>query len=239
MTPSGSLRPFFSYFGGKWRVAPRYPPPVHTTICEPFAGSAGYALRYPDRRVVLHDLDPIICRVWAYLIAAQPADLLALPDLLPGQTTADLHDVDPAARDLIGFWLNKGTVSPCRSPSKWMRNAKPGAGWWGPGVRQRLASQVPTIRHWRVTCGPYTECVDAAATWFIDPPYQVAGHRYRHGSRGIDYPSLSQWCRNRTGQVIVCENDGADWLPFQPFASIKATHGRGRTGTSSEVVWRN
>ena len=40
------LRPFFCYYGGKWRAAPKYPPPEHDTIVEPFAGAAGYATRY-------------------------------------------------------------------------------------------------------------------------------------------------------------------------------------------------
>ena len=51
-----SLRPFWAYYGGKWRAAPRYPRPMHDTIIEPFAGAAGYSLRYPDRNVVLVEL---------------------------------------------------------------------------------------------------------------------------------------------------------------------------------------
>jgi hypothetical protein len=33
------LRPFFGFYGGKWRDALKhYPPPEHDTIIEPFAG---------------------------------------------------------------------------------------------------------------------------------------------------------------------------------------------------------
>ena len=35
------LKPFFTYYGGKYRAAPKYPEPVHGSIVEPFAGSAG------------------------------------------------------------------------------------------------------------------------------------------------------------------------------------------------------
>lgn len=42
------------------------------------------------------------------------------------------------------------------------------------------------------------------------------------------------WCKDRRGQVIVCENAGATWLPFEPLATIKATR-----GTSQEVSWVN
>lgn len=37
----------------------------------------------------------------------------------------------------------------------------------------------------------------------------------------------------RAGEVIVCENRGATWLPFSPVASIKSTR-----GFSDEVIWR-
>lgn len=40
-----ALKPFWRYYGGKYRAAPRYPVPLHRTIVEPFAGAAGYSLR--------------------------------------------------------------------------------------------------------------------------------------------------------------------------------------------------
>ena len=43
--PAHALLPFWAYYGGKWRSAPRYPAPVHGRIIEPFAGAAGYAMR--------------------------------------------------------------------------------------------------------------------------------------------------------------------------------------------------
>jgi hypothetical protein len=32
------LRPFFSFYGGKWRIARHYPTPKYDIIIEPFAG---------------------------------------------------------------------------------------------------------------------------------------------------------------------------------------------------------
>lgn len=51
------LRPFFRYYGAKWRAvhAGLYPEPQHRFICEPFAGAAGYALHYPHLAVELID----------------------------------------------------------------------------------------------------------------------------------------------------------------------------------------
>lgn len=74
-----TLQPFFSFFGGKWRVGLRYPAPMYPTIIEPFAGGAGYSVRYSDRQVVLYDADPIIAGLWSYLIKVSPAEVLALP----------------------------------------------------------------------------------------------------------------------------------------------------------------
>jgi hypothetical protein len=34
-------------------------------------------------------------------------------------------------------------------------------------------------------------------------------------NKDIDYKNLAEWCKNRNGQIIVCENSKADWLPFQ------------------------
>ena len=86
-----TMRPFFGFYGGKWRDAPKYyPAPEHDTIVEPFAGSAGYSVRYADRNVILGEKDAIIFGVWDYLIRVPAHDILAIPDLAPGQTVADL-----------------------------------------------------------------------------------------------------------------------------------------------------
>jgi hypothetical protein len=79
--------------------------------------------------------------------------------------------------------------------------------------------------------GSYEDAPDVEATWFIDPPYQHANRR-GYLCKGIDYARLSDWCRSRRGQVIVCEQEGADWLPFKPLADV-ATH----RGAVSREVW--
>lgn len=238
MSMAPSLRPFFSFFGGKWRSAPHYPKPIYDTIIEPFAGSAGYSVRYADRKVLLIERDPRIGLVWCYLTSVKPSEVLALPDIKPGQSVDDLH-VNEEARLLIGWWLNAGNTHPCKSPSSWMRHSKENGGalHWGPRVRARLASQVERIQHWRVVVGTdYTVAPDIKATWFIDPPYaNAAGARYRY--HDVNYRQLARWCRSRKGQVIVCENEGATWLPFEPFKVAKGMGGKGRSGVSREVIW--
>lgn len=237
------LRPFFCYFGGKWRVARKYPAPQHAEIVEPFAGAAGYSTRYPDRQVTLYDKDPTIIGLWQYLIRVPAAEIRALPDIALDATVDDLGLACEEQKWLIGFWLNSGTSAPCKRPSYWMRKTatekwETGGGMlgWGPKVRERIAHQVEQIRHWRAVLASYEQIPNRPASWFIDPPYVGAGTHYRCSSRSIDFTALGSWCADRQGQVCVCENEGATWLPFESFADIKGAGGKRRSGRSLEVV---
>ena len=229
------LRPFFGFYGGKWRDAIKhYPRPSFDTLVEPFAGSAGYALRYPTKQVVLCEIDPVIASVWDYLINVSAREIMAIPDVPEGGKVDDLHLCQEAAW-LVGFWVNRAASRPRKGPSKWMREKiRPGS-FWGDRVRNTIASQLHAIRHWKIHNLSYEDCpVSGAATWFVDPPYQRAGQYYTFGSEQIDYDKVATWCLSREGQVIVCENAGADWLPFLHLADVKTT----RPGQRSlEVLW--
>jgi 16S rRNA G966 N2-methylase RsmD len=80
----------------------------------------------------------------------------------------------------------------------------------------------------------YNAIPNFSATWFIDPPYEGAGKHYKMGSSLIDYNRLGEWCKTRDGQVIVCENSGASWLPFKEVGNTKTSR---KDKTSSEAVW--
>jgi site-specific DNA-adenine methylase len=232
-----SLRPFFGFYGGKWRdSAKHYPAPSHPTLVEPFAGSAGYAVRHSERAVILCEADPVIASVWDYLIRVSSAEVLAIPDVPVGGCVDDLK-IPPEARRLVGFWLNRGVSRPTRQPSSWMRKGAWPNCFWGEHIRTRIAGQVDAIRHWEIHNVSYERCPFAGeATWFVDPPYAEMGKHYTFGSSGIDYANLGDWCRNREGQTIVCENEGAEWLPFEPLSAVKTTRAGRR---SREAVWLN
>lgn len=223
------LRPFFTYFGGKYRAAPRYDSPKHDTIIEPFAGSAGYSVRNHERQVILYDIDPIIHGVWDYLIHVKPSEIMALPS-----EVEHVNDVQgpQEARWLVGFWLNKGCERPMLTPSKWVRLKIRPHSSWGDTIKERIASQVEHIRHWQVFNKSYEESTNQIATWFVDPPYVEAGKRYRFSK--VDYTHLAYWCRDRQGQTIVCEQFGAAWLPFESIGLVKSNQ---KNIHSHEVAW--
>ena len=72
------------------------------------------------------------------------------------------------------------------------------------------------------------------ATWFIDPPYQFGGEWYVKSTKDINFTKLAEWCMNRNGQVIVCENTKADWLPFKPMKEMQ-----GAIYKTTEAIWSN
>lgn len=230
------LKPFWRYYGGKWRAAPHYPKPEYQTIVEPFAGAAGYSLRYPHHNVILVEKYPIVAAIWRYLIAVTPAEILATPtvehvDDLPAGTPQE-------ARWLVGFHMNAGTVHPCKRLSagrKKLRSMGRVSEGWTDATKQRIATQVERIRHWQIIEGDYTMAPAVEATWFIDPPYNNRAGSY-YVENKINYDQLAFWCEHCIlGQRIVCENEGASWLPFRQFRTLKQNAMSGKI--SREVIW--
>lgn len=225
------LKPFFPFYGSKWRIAKLYPAPQSDLVVEPFAGSACYSLYWEPPNVALIDLDPVIVGIWDYLIRTPESEILALPDLAVGQNTDDLS-LCQEAKWLVGFWINRGSSSPKNSRTAFSSRTDKAQLIWGERARQRIASQQSHIRHWSIFHKSYADLGNIEATWFIDPPYTEKGYRYVFNK--IDYPTLATWSKERLGRVIVCENPAATWLPFTPLITAKTTR-----GTSNEGCWTN
>lgn len=229
------MRPMFSYMGAKWRIAKKYGAPQTNLVIEPFAGSACYSLYWEFPKVLLYDLNPVIHGIWSYLIKAKESEIRRLPTDF--QNVDDLK-IPQEARWLIGFWITKGNVHPNKSRSAWGRQYKNSGDCkvWGEAVRTRIENQVKNIRGWKSYCDDYRECPNVTADWFIDPPYAVAGKHYTFSD--IDYNALATFCLERKGRVTVCENDGADWLPFKPLVIARAMTGAKGIRTSAESVFQ-
>ncbi len=219
------LRPFFSYYGSKYTIIEKYPYPEHETIIEPFAGSAQYATRYPHNKVHLYDLDENIVQVWDYLINVSESEILSLD--------MDFDHIDESSltstqKKLVGFWIGSALAFPNKKKSKFHKmNTQD----W----RVRVSSQLQYIRHWKVHLASYQKIDNVCATWFIDPPYINKGYKYRRSSKNIDFDHLAAWCKDRKGHYIVCENAGADWLPFEYLTTIKSTKNK----ETEEAIYTN
>lgn len=221
------LAPFFRYFGAKAGKIKRYPAPKFNTIVEPFAGSASYACAYPNHNVHLYDASEYICGVWQYLIGASESEILALPDVF---IDSRYLNICQEAKWLLGYCVQFNGVRPLETAGLSVIIGHPksaGCVYWNPMFRARIASQLQYIRHWKITHCEYTaiDC-SSPASWFVDPPYQHNKHRYT--ADVFDYNSLADWVHALQGQIIVCENQDASWLPFQPLYEQNHTNGKGK-----------
>jgi hypothetical protein len=234
---SDKTPPFFSYFGSKNTISSKYPPPKHDVIIEPLAGAAGYSTLHWEKNIILIDKYFRIARLWKYLISATEKDILNLPLVERDQNIRDIEYLSDEERDLIGFWINRGTEKPKNylSPRAIETNNKGQCGSWSELTRKRLAKNIYKTDHWKVYLGDYSIADPPfKATWLIDPPYKKMGYCYVCPLLDSDYKKLAEWCKTREGQVIVCENESADWLPFTYLCNTEGSRCR-----TKELVWIN
>lgn len=237
------MQTFFKYFGGKYRLALKYPAPRFDLIVEPFAGAAGYSIKYFNKEVVLCDLDPEIVALWRYLIGVSSEEIMKLPILRADERISE-YNLIPEAKLLLSRWVQVSHRTSDMS-SVWMRSAMFFTPFqdvfWNESIRERIARQVNYIRHWKIYECSYEDCpISGPATWFVDPPYEIMGKYYEFGSDRIDYAHLGDWCRTRKGQVIACENEGANWLPFRFLTkNFGGCIQNGKAKISIECVWLN
>ena len=217
----------FSYYGAKTRVIDFYPKPVHNKIIEPFAGSARYSLKHFENDILLVDQYEIIVRIWKYLQQCSINDIMSLPKLTAG-TKIIRENFDCIEQAwLMGFLISRGQSTPMITVSIWGETDFE-------KQRKDIANNLFKIRHWEIRQAKHTDLKNETATWFIDPPYQVGGNKYKFNNKKIDYSELANWCKSRSGQILVCENTNADWLDFIPIAKQ-----RGQFKTTTEVLWSN
>lgn len=222
----------FTYFGTKASLAKHYRPPAHRTIIEPFAGAAGYSVHFatPQHRVILVERDENLVKLWRRLQADTAADDLMSIQCPPlgAMCTEPLI----GGSDLAFFRAMRGL--------EFQITTRMVDAW--PVARLKILRALPVIKGFEIIEGDYTDAPDIAATWFIDPPYwkppdslvDARGGKYTHGADDIDYTALGAWCEARRGQVIVCEQEGATWLPFRPFRAAPTLNTKQRR---MEVIW--
>lgn len=204
-----------------------YPPPKYKRIIEPFAGSARYSLKYFDHDILLVDKYEVIVKVWHYLQNTTERDIMKLPILKAGYKI-NKDDFDCIEQFwLMGFIIHQGSSTPgltttSRAQDRMKKQIR------------NISKQLYKIKHWKIELGCYKDISNEEATWFIDPPYQFGGEHYKVSNKKIDYTHLASWCRERLGQVIVCENTKAGWLPFKPMVKMY-----GSMFFTTEALWSN
>lgn len=227
----------FYFYGGKRRLARFYPAPNYRVVVEPFAGSAAYSVthlfspakgRPPLDKVILVEKDKRVYDTWVKLLAMDVDDLLNYPIPSAGERTSDFLLMTSACSNRIAR-TEEMTVT-TRMPVVLKRMFK------------QIAHVLPHVKgRVEIIHGDYTEAEDIEATWFIDPPYHVGSRAQQRGmgyaegcnSASIRYEELGEWCRSRRGQKIVCEQDGATWLPFKHLRLARNSIGNEAT----EVYW--
>ena len=221
----------WGYYGSKSKIVHKYPAPKYDIIIEPFAGTAQYSLKYWDRKVILIEKYNLICNLFKWLQKCSKKDILSTRQLKCGENVDDFSWDCQERKDLVGFIITGAPSMPKKTASKWKTVIRPNTQQY---KLESIANSLEKIRHWDIICGDYQESPDIKATWFVDPPYVIGGKYYKYGSKNIDYGDLGKWCKNRKGQVIVCEADGADWLPFKPLVAC-----RGNRYQHKESIWTN
>jgi hypothetical protein len=232
----------FSYYGGKSKIAHVYPRPQYGLIIEPFAGSAAYSWRHREGHDVwVNDLDPRTHAIWRFLTRSDA--LAQVHQWVPDTVTAGTKVLDLVLEELADDGLIELMRSEANQGTQGAKGVhdqitKMGAKCWK--LRRKMEQVIPAVSTWHVTNLDYKELPDVEATWFVDPPYSnIAGGRYRTGS-GLDYGELADWVRSRKGQVIVCENAGANWLPFRPLEHRRVSiRSRYHKADAREVMWTN
>jgi len=233
--------PLFKWFGSKWLSSRKYPAPLHDTLIEPFAGSAGYSLRHGDgRNVVLYESDAHLLRLWRWLIEeATEEDVRQIPIQVPEGTDIRTLGLTDGQQLLLKTWQRTNNVGDCWTISPW--GNKPGQ--WTANTRARVASECGAVRGWQIFPeGLQSFTRPPTATWFIDPPYEF-NYKYR-SKYPVDYLRLGQIVSALPGQQIVCEavcpktGRVPDWLPFAHFGN-RITSRRKSTNNhhSKELLW--
>jgi len=216
------------YYGSKSKIVHLYPKPKFDRIIEPFAGTARYSLLYWDHDITLVDKDKKVVGIWKWFQQCSREDILRFPVLKKGdRVSKEMFDCEEA------FNLGRFLCSRAGGNGRWTVTEFGEQEYRR--FKKRTLSHLHKIKNWNIVHGSYEDLENMEATWFIDPPYQYGGEGYTEGNKNLDFQSLAEWCRTRKGQVIVCENTKADWLPFYP---MKMINGVANTFTT-EAIWSN
>lgn len=227
----------FYYYGAKNTLARYYQSPMYDTIIEPFAGSAAYScyhlMKDGDLKCILYDKDDDVAHTWDFLLNCSENDIINYKTPNIGEYAYE-------------FLIKTCTVSNATSKCIKMKYTERLDRVFQ--IQKRRLLKFRNIRHRiKFIHDDYNSCDNLHATWFIDPPYQIInkesssifqngnGYSKTCNSDNINFVALAEFCLERNGQTIVCEKEGADWLPFQFLKTNKTSLNK----IYNEMVWVN
>ncbi len=235
------VHPLFKWFGSKWLSSKTLPPPEYGLICEPYAGGAGYSLRYASHKIQISETDPHLVRLWPWLIdEATETMIREIPINTPEGVDIRSLGLNIGQQLLLKTWQRTNNVGDCWTISPW--GNKPGQ--WTANTRARVSEEISAVKHWKFVRNWVAEMPNKPATWFIDPPYQ-----FNYGYRQPEWPEaryeeLGGICRALQGQVIVCEAEcpktgrRPNWLPFRSWGNrITSRRKTNEHHHSKELLW--
>ena len=217
----------FYYYGAKNLLSRYYPSPKYNLIVEPFAGSAAYSCYHLSKskflKALICDKDDSVTEAWNFLLRCSEKDITNFPTPAIGEYAYD-------------FLVKTCAVSNASSKCNKMRYTERLDRVFQIQKR-RILKLLPIRDRIKFVHGSYEDLQNVESTWFIDPPYQVVnkngsvfqngdGYSRECGTAQIDFCQLKDFCLERKGQVIVCEKEGADWLPFASFRTNKTSLNR-------------
>jgi len=244
------MRPPFSYYGGKQRLAPKIVPllPPHTVYVEPYLGSgavffekgipAGASTHY---REVINDKNELL--IGFFRVLQDPEQSRSLRERL----AYTLYSRSEYARALA---LCKGPVDdPVLMAWAWFVNismsfAKKAGGGWGTGVitknvadsfaraQARVNSYADRLRSVHIESEPALEVInrwDSPQTCFyVDPPYPETEQGHYGGFTQADFEQLLAALQDCQGAVVLSCYDNpavpADWEKHQ-FEAVTSSRG--------------
>ena len=249
------MKPAFSYYGGKQRMAPKILPliPKHTVYVEPFAGGAAvfFAKPWPgvtntdNYREVLNDLDGRIVNF--YKVLRDNPDALIRACCLT-----------PYAREEHTKIARQAVEDDTEMARRWFVDiqqsfANKSRGGWGTGCYGRNLAAT-----WQGKCARLYACAerlhsvhiehddalkvierwDSPQTFFYcDPPYPGADQGHYKGYSQQDLDALVSALDNAQGSFLLScyanASPPSDWERFELSAYITAS-GKGKTGAGRD-----
>lgn len=154
----------FYYYGGKKRIASKYPKPSRKIVVEPFAGAAGYSVFHLMKNNILeahlYEKDPRVVELWNRLLSLSSEEVLSIKTPNVGDKTSDFFFMTAATGN---------AVAKCKTMTVTERM---------PRVieimKGQIAEALPFVRgRIKIFEKDYSEAPNTDSTWFIDPPYQL------------------------------------------------------------------